>query len=249
MKRNLSKPKAKPKSFGDYHLNPIDSMPLFLAANHTNPRIANHPKVREAIKVAESHIASHEDSVQAALEKAKAQRSRKPNNFVPTRKVNTTLPHLDLYKAMTSGRARDLPDEIIFAHLQKKQLEKEKLNAGEALDTILNAYKRVGFRADAKDALYHLYQFVHTNRNVTAQITNEEREEIAREQKRVSVFKKEHQQLNLSPRALLAHNIQQYIEDFEGASKHKPDDRDALVHGILRTIKALEAREKPKNRF
>ena len=246
MKRNSLKPKTK--KVRDYHPSSIDSMPLFKAANHSNPKIAQHPKVLQAIEIARKFIAARDDTVKLALSKAKARRSLKPKPTQSSKNPSANSPHLDFYKALTSGRARHLPDEIIFAHLNQKLNEKGKLKAGEALETILTAYKQFGF-SNTKDALLHLYQFVHSNRNVTAQVTAEERKEIAQEQQRVSVLKKDHQQLNLSPRALLAYNIQKYIENFEQTTKQTPDDRTALIYGILRTIKELESREKPKNRF
>jgi hypothetical protein len=241
MKRNLPKPKIT--KVRDYHLSSIDSMPLFKAANHSNPKIAQHPKVLQAIEATRTFIAARDDTVQLALSKAKARRSLKPKPTQSSKKDGVNSPHLDFYKALTSGRARHLPDEIIFAHLNQKLNEKKSLTAGEALDTILTAYKKFGF-SDAKDALIHLYQFVHTNPNIVAQITTEERKEIEREQQRVSTLKKERQQLNLSPKTLLAYNIQTYTERFEELTKTKPKNRDALIHGILMTIKALENRGK-----
>lgn len=241
MKKN---PSAKKKPLCDFAKRRIDTLPLFQALDHPDPKIALHPRVLQAAETARTFIASHEDTVQLALSKAAAHRSRKPQEVleIKSTKKHPTA-HLDFYKAISTGRARHLPDEMIFAHLIKKQLEKGKLGSGEALETILTIYKRFGF-SDTIDALKHLYQFIHINSNVVTQITAEEAAEIAKEKKRVSILKKEHQQLNLSAKAQLANNIQHYKDQFEHQTKRAPNDRDALVHGILATIRELENRKK-----
>jgi len=90
------------------------------------------------------------------------------------------------------------------------------------------------------DALHNLRFFINAKGKLRAEITQEEKSEIDAELARIKLLKEAHQQIKLSPRALVAYETVKFIENFKRITGNEPKAEYAITHGILNAIEVLK---------
>jgi hypothetical protein len=206
-------------------------------------------KIRNAEAAKKDYIADPQDSTKVAYQKFKANQTRKPSNgislsaFQKTAEQTTTpKPNPDFSLFMKTGRHINVPFEVVKTHLAREAAKRGKeyvLTIGEALSAEIERQKRFG-PTNTEDALHNLRFFINAKGKLRAEITQEEKAEIEAELARVKVLKKEHQQISLSPRALVAYETIKFIENFKRITGNEPEAQFAITHGIMNTLATLK---------